>query len=81
MPRTYWSEYPFYQIVNGLRWYYKLGHRPEDLAHVETIEKKVWRKHEVHLKRLLDIVRQGEERLQLARFQELMEEFSGHTAF
>ena len=28
-----------------------------------------------HLRRLLDIVRQGEERLQLSRFRELMEEF------
>ena len=30
-----------------------------------------------HLRRLLDIVRQGEERLQLSRFRELMEEFEG----
>lgn len=145
MPRTYWSEYPFYQIVSGLRQYYRIGYRPEDLAHLETIEKKALRKHEVHLqrlenfpldkaeyylrlkevhgvgirglseitgedwsyiakvlrtlelpesvkdflkenknniaivkcfnlKRLLDIVKQGEERLQLARFKELLEE-------
>ena len=32
-----------------------------------------------HLRKLLDIVRQGEERLQLSRFRELMEEFEGVT--
>ncbi len=31
-----------------------------------------------HLRNLLDIVRQGEERLQLSRFRGLMEEFEGH---
>ncbi len=52
MPRTYWSEYPFYQIISGLRQYYRIGYRPEDLANLDTIEKKALRKHEVHLKRL-----------------------------
>lgn len=52
MPRTYWSEHPFYQIIDGLKQQYRLGYRPEDLAHLETIEKKAWRKHEVHLQRL-----------------------------
>ena len=144
-PRTYWSEYPFYQRISGLRQHYCIGYRPEDLAHLDTIEKKALRKHEVHLKRLeqfpldkaeyysrlkevhgvgirglskitgedwsyiakvlrtlelpesvkeflknnknnisvvkcfnlrklMDIVRQGEQRLQLAKFSELMEE-------
>lgn len=51
-PRTYWSEYHFYQVIDGARQHYCLGHRPEDLADLETIEKKALRKHEVHLQRL-----------------------------
>ena len=124
-----------------------MGYRPEDLAYIDTIEQKVWKKHQAHLnrleqfplekaeyylrlkeahgvnsvrglstisgenwsyiakvlktltlpdsikdflrgnrnnpavikffhlRRLLDIVRQGEERLQLVRFREFMEYF------
>jgi hypothetical protein len=32
-----------------------------------------------HLRKLLDIVRQGEERLQLSRFRELVQEFEGNN--
>ena len=144
--RTYWCEFPFYTVINNFKQQYRLGYRPEDLFHIETIEQKVWEKHLVHLnrlekfplnkaeyylrlkeshgvnsvrglskitgedwsyiarilrtldlpeaikgflksnkdnssiiqffhlRRLLDIVRQREERLQIARFRELMEE-------
>ena len=146
-PRTYWCEFPFYTVINGFRQQYRLGYRPEDLAHLDTIEQKAWKKHQAHLnrlerfpiekaeyylrlkeahgvstvrglakitgedwshiarilrtlelsqsikdylkenkkdpeimkffniRRLTDIVRQGEERLQVARFSEYMEQF------
>jgi hypothetical protein len=146
-PRTFWCEFPFYTVITAARQKYCLGYRPEDLAHLETIEQKAWKKHQAHLirleqfplekaeyylrlkeahginsvrglsritgedwsyiarilktldlpesvknflksnkknstvikffhlRRLLDILRQGEERLQLARFQEFMVDF------
>ena len=146
-PKTCWFEFPFYVIIKGYKQEYCLGCRPEDLAHFDTIEKKVWKKHQAHLnrlerfptekaeyytnlmkahglnsiralsnitgedwsyiarilrildlaepikeflksnkndptilkffhlRRLLDIIRQGEEKFQLARFRELMNEF------
>ncbi len=145
-PRIYWCEFPFFTMISGFRQKFCLGSRPEDLAHLDTIEQKAWEKHQAylnrlerlllekaeyylrlkeahgvntarglakltgedwsyiarilrtlelpepvkgflqsnksepvivrffHLRRLLDIVRQGEERLQIARFRELMEE-------
>ncbi|MCA9404993.1 MAG: hypothetical protein KC684_00515 [Candidatus Omnitrophica bacterium] len=51
-PRTYWCEFPFYTVIHSGRQNLTIGHRPEDLAHVETIEQKVWKKHQAHLKRL-----------------------------
>jgi len=51
-PRTYWCEFPFYIIISGARQIFRLGYRPEDLAHIDTIEKKVWKKHQSYLKRL-----------------------------
>ena len=51
-PRTYWCEYPFYTIIQSAKQYFSLGHRPEDLAHIETIEQKAWKKHQSHLNRL-----------------------------
>jgi len=146
-PRTYWLDVPFYTAIKGFRQYFRFGCRPEDLAHIDTIEQKVWKKHQSFLNRLdrfpldkaeyylrikeayginsirglakmigedwscisrilktlslsepikaflrenkddpalvkffnlrrhLDIARQGEERLQLARFRELLELF------
>ncbi len=138
---------PFFIVISNAKQKYCLGCRPEDLAHIDTIDQKAWKKHQVYLRRLerfpldkaeyylrlkesygvvtvrglakitgedwsciarvlrtldlaesikaflksnrnsssvlaffslrklLDIVRQGEERLQLARFRELIEEF------
>ncbi len=51
-PRTYWCEFPFYTVIRSGKQNLSIGHRPEDLAHVETIEQKAWKKHQAHLKRL-----------------------------
>ena len=51
-PRTYWCEFPYYTVITGARQKYCLGYRPEDLAHIDTIEQKIWKKHQAHLNRL-----------------------------
>lgn len=145
-PRTYWTEFPFYIIINSHKQQFCMGYRPEDLAHIDRIEQKSLKKHHsylnrlerfsldeaeyyvrlkethavntvrglskitgedwsyiarilrvmdlaspikkflqsnkenheimrsFHLRKLLDIVRQGEEKLQLTRFRELLEQ-------
>ena len=45
-------EFPYYTVIIDARQKYCLGYRPEDLAHIDTIEQKVWKKHEAHLNRL-----------------------------
>ncbi len=50
--RTYWCEFSFYIIINNCKQQYHSGYRPEDLAHIDTIEQKVWKKHQAHIKRL-----------------------------
>ena len=145
-PRTYWTEFPFYIIINNHKQQFCMGSRPEDLAHLDRIEQKSLKKHHsylnclerfpldkaeyylrlkethavntvrglsaltgedwsyiarilrvtalatpikkflqsnkenpeiirnFHLRKLLDIVRRGEEKLQLTRFRELLEQ-------
>lgn len=51
-PRTYWCEFPFYTVIQSGKQNLSFGHRPEDLAHVDTIEQKAWKKHQAHLNRL-----------------------------
>ena len=51
-PRTYWVTIPFYIVVKDHKQQFRFGYRPEDLAHIDTIEQKAWKKHEVYLKRL-----------------------------
>ena len=51
-PRTYWWEFPFYTIINNARQNFCLGDRPEDLSHIDTIEKRNWARHLAHLERL-----------------------------
>jgi len=51
-PRTYWLEFPFYIIINGAKQKFSFGYRPQDLAHLETIEKKALKKHQSYLNRL-----------------------------
>ena len=43
-PRTYWCEFPFYIVINDFKQQYRLGYRPEDLAHIDTIKKRIWNK-------------------------------------
>ena len=51
-PRTYWFFIPFYTIINKAKQRFNFGYRPEDLADLDTIEQKAWRKHQAHLNRL-----------------------------
>jgi len=51
-PRTYWITIPFYIVIKDHKQQFRFGYRPEDLAHIDTIEQKAWKKHEVYLKRL-----------------------------
>ena len=51
-PRTYWVTIPFYTVIKDHKQQFRFGYRPEDLAHIDTIEQKAWEKHEVYLKRL-----------------------------
>ncbi len=51
-PRTYWCEFPYYTVINGQKQHFRLGYRPQDLADIETIEQKTWKKHIAHLNRL-----------------------------
>ncbi len=51
-PRIYWVNIPFYTIISQAKQKFLFGFRPEDLAHIDTIEQKAWNKHEVHLNRL-----------------------------
>lgn len=51
-PRTYWIDIPFYTTINGFKQHFRFGCRPEDLAHINTIEQKSWEKHRSYLNRL-----------------------------
>ena len=51
-PKTYWWEIPFYKVVSGGKRRFCFGYRPEDLAHLDTIEQKAWKTHEAYLNRL-----------------------------
>ena len=51
-PRIYWCEFPFFTMISGSRQKFCLGHRPEDLAHLDTIEQKAWERHQSYLNRL-----------------------------
>ncbi len=51
-PRTYWWEFSFYTVISRARQRFFLGKRPEDLDHIDTIEKRTWERHLAHLDRL-----------------------------
>ena len=51
-PRTDWCKFPFFIIISKFKQKYCLGYRPEDLANIEIIEQKAWKKHLAHMKRL-----------------------------
>jgi len=51
-PRTYWSEFPFYFAMENHKKHFRFGFRPEDLAHIDTINQKALKKHQSYLNRL-----------------------------
>jgi len=51
-PRTYWCEFPFYFAMENHKKRFHFGYRPEDLAHIDTINQRALKKHQVYLNRL-----------------------------
>ena len=51
-PRTYACEFPFFIVIDNFKRIFCLGARPEDLADIDTINKRVWKKHRYYLYRL-----------------------------
>ena len=49
--RTFEYSQPFYSIFENRRQQFVFGERPEDLAEVETVDQKVWKKHRTYLVR------------------------------
>ncbi len=52
MPRTYVNEFPFFIVIDNFKRTFCLGARPEDLVDIDTINKKIWKKHNYYLYRL-----------------------------
>jgi hypothetical protein len=52
MPRTYVSEFPFFIVIDNFKRTFCLGARPEDLVDIDTINKRIWKKHSYYLYRL-----------------------------
>jgi hypothetical protein len=50
--RTFVFSQPFYSIFEQRRQRFLFGERPEDLQEVETIDQRIWEKHQTHLRRL-----------------------------
>ena len=50
--RIFEYSQPFYSIFENRRQQFVFGERPEDLAEVETVDQKVWKKHRTYLARL-----------------------------
>ena len=50
--RTFEYSQSFYSIFEQRRPQFIFGERPEDLAEVETVDQKVWKKHRTYLARL-----------------------------
>jgi len=51
-PRTYWTEFPFYIIINSHKQQFRMGTRPEDLACIDRIVQKSLKRHHAYLSRL-----------------------------
>ena len=51
-PRTYACEFPFFIVIDNFKRIFCLGARPEDLADIDTINKRIWKKHRYYLYRL-----------------------------
>lgn len=52
MPRVYVCEFPFFIVIENFKRKFCLGVRPEDLADIDTIDKRVWKRHSYYLNRL-----------------------------
>ena len=52
MPRVYACEFPFFIVIENFKRKFCLGIRPEDLANIDTIDKRVWKRHSYYLNRL-----------------------------
>ena len=50
--RTFIFSRPFYSIFQHRRLNIHFGNRPEHLSEVNTIDQKIWEKHQTYLKRL-----------------------------
>ncbi len=50
--RIFKFSQPFYSIFNQRRQQIVFGERPEDLRGVETIDKRIWEKHQTYLSRI-----------------------------
>ncbi len=51
-PRTFWFEYSYYTVTIGDEQRFHFGVRPQDLAHLESIRKREWERHQAYLERL-----------------------------
>ncbi len=52
MPRTYVNEFPFFIVIDNFKRTFCLGARPENLVDIDTINKRIWKKHSYYLYRL-----------------------------
>ncbi len=52
--RTFVFSRPFYSIFQHRRIEILFGERPEHLTEIDTIDQKIWEKHQTYLKRLED---------------------------
>ena len=52
IPRTYVYEFPFFIVIDNFKRTFSFGTRPEDLVDIDTINKRVWKKHSYYLYRL-----------------------------
>src|SRR3989338_3606015 len=50
--RVFKFSQSFYSIFNNRRQQIVFGERPSDLADVQSIDKRIWEKHEAYLKRI-----------------------------
>lgn len=50
--RIFKFSQPFYSIFNQRRQQIVFGERPEDLQGVQTIDKRIWEKHQTYLSRI-----------------------------
>jgi len=52
MPRIYICDFPFFITIHNFKRQICFGTRPQDLAYIDILEQKAWKKHQAHLNRL-----------------------------